>query len=375
MVGYELDGVFFRTVDLQAKVSGQVKLPLSFQYQGQMGVIVNTNKNEYWFAYAVVVSGGDTPKEDDRIMLSRVNAKNLQVIGEPVQLSQTRIGRNAFAGAHIAYSPKGGGAMAVWGERGREGISGEWGRSIYDDGTLSGEYPVITVGTNPISEGFGVPSIQYNEWTDSFFVPSGDWDGNAWITEIDLSGLIYDNQPALSPTAMAPSPWARLFGMKTAQAAAVGSFNITTTVTPYGAATFASKNYQTVVATKFQSSNAVGTSPIPAPPPPGPTTPRDLTALPKLINQIFVWSLGLGALLALLMVVLGGYYYMTSAGNAENATKGVEMIWGAVIGLALLFGSYLLLSTINPDLVKFNIDSLRGLDAPATTTTTPSTIR
>ena len=155
------------------------------------------NKNEYWFAYAVVVSGGDTPKEDDRIMLSRVNAKNLQVIGEPVQLSQTRIGRNAFAGAHIAYSPKGGGAMAVWGERGREGISGEWGRSIYDDGTLSGEYPVITVGTNPISEGFGVPSIQYNEWTDSFFVPSGDWDGNAWTRVVPTTAL--NNLGTISP--------------------------------------------------------------------------------------------------------------------------------------------------------------------------------
>jgi hypothetical protein len=93
---------------------------------------------------------------------------------------------------------------------------------------------------------------------------------------------------------------------------------------------------------------------------PGETLKPD--ALPKCINQIYVWSLGLGSLLALLMLILGGYTYMTAAGNAEQSGKGVEMIWSSVIGLALLFGAYLLLSTINPDLVKFNIDSLKGLD-------------
>ncbi len=96
-----------------------------------------------------------------------------------------------------------------------------------------------------------------------------------------------------------------------------------------------------------------------------PSSGNRAVALPKCINQVYVWSLGISALLAILMVVLGGYYYMTSAGNAENATKGVEMIWSAVIGLALLFGAYLLLNTINPDLVKFNTDSFNGLDCSA----------
>ncbi len=75
--------------------------------------------------------------------------------------------------------------------------------------------------------------------------------------------------------------------------------------------------------------------------------------LPLCVNQIYIWSLGVASLLALLMIVIGGYYYMTSSGNAEQASKGTEMIWSSVIGLALLFGAYLLLSTINPDLVNF----------------------
>lgn len=89
----------------------------------------------------------------------------------------------------------------------------------------------------------------------------------------------------------------------------------------------------------------------------------DPAQLPRCVNQIYVWSLGVAALLALLMMIVGGYYYMTSAGNAEQATKGVDMLWSSIIGLALLFGAYLLLNTINPDLVKFDAFSndIKGL--------------
>jgi hypothetical protein len=83
------------------------------------------------------------------------------------------------------------------------------------------------------------------------------------------------------------------------------------------------------------------------------------STLPQCINQIYIWSLGIGALLALLMTILGGYSYMTAAGNAERADSGKSYIWGSVIGLVLLFTAYLLLQTINPDLINFNIDALK----------------
>ncbi len=79
------------------------------------------------------------------------------------------------------------------------------------------------------------------------------------------------------------------------------------------------------------------------------------STFPKCISQIYIWSLGVAGLLALLMTVVGGYSYMTAAGNAERAQKGTEMIWASIIGLALLFGAYLLLNTINPNLVNFTI--------------------
>ena len=96
------------------------------------------------------------------------------------------------------------------------------------------------------------------------------------------------------------------------------------------------------------------------------------SALPRCINQIYVWSLGVAVLLALLMIVLGGYYYMTAAGNAEQAAKGKEFITGALIGVVILFCAYLLLNEINPDLVNFNLKSLEGLNSGPQT---PSNIR
>src|SRR6185436_6366733 len=84
--------------------------------------------------------------------------------------------------------------------------------------------------------------------------------------------------------------------------------------------------------------------------------------LPKCVNQIYIWSLGLAVLLALLMIVLGGYHIMTAGGNAEQSTKGKEYISSALIGVVILFCAYLLLHQINPDLVNFNINSLNGLN-------------
>ncbi len=366
-----------RTVDGEGRISAPVTVSQSFQYQGQAGITYNSKNNEYWIAYAAVVSGNDTAAEDDRIMLARLNAETFQKVGSDVQLNATNPGRNRFSGAHIAYSPQGG-AMVIWMEREREGVAGTWGRTVYDDGTLSDEYPVITINSNPLatSEGFSSSGVAYNEWTESFFVSSGDWDGNAWLTEIHLSGSIYDTKLVLSVrAAMTPSFWTKLLKIKTAIAAAVGSFNITSAATPYGAVTLASRNYSSVVGAQYLSANSPSSS--------GPRNTThfpadgagDLTAIPTLISKIYIWSLGIAGLLALLMTVIGGYSYMTAAGNAERAQKGTEMIWGAIIGLALLFGAYLLLNTINPNLTNFSVRSVTSLfpaPLPGAPTTVPA---
>jgi hypothetical protein len=91
------------------------------------------------------------------------------------------------------------------------------------------------------------------------------------------------------------------------------------------------------------------------------------------ISQVYIWSMGAAGILALLMIVVGGYITLTAAGNAERSSRGKSYIFSSLLGLALLFGAFLLLNTINPDLTNFNLDSINQLNTTPTssTTTTP----
>jgi hypothetical protein len=50
------------------------------------------------------------------------------------------------------------------------------------------------------------------------------------------------------------------------------------------------------------------------------------------------------------MIMVGGYMYMTSAGNSASTGKAKGIITDALIGLILALCSWILLNTINPDL-------------------------
>jgi len=71
------------------------------------------------------------------------------------------------------------------------------------------------------------------------------------------------------------------------------------------------------------------------------------------------------------MVVYGGYLVMLSAGNAEQATKGKEMIFSAIVGMLILFTAYLILNTINPDLVRLEVRGILDSTPNLPSTTQP----
>lgn len=78
--------------------------------------------------------------------------------------------------------------------------------------------------------------------------------------------------------------------------------------------------------------------------------------LPSYINTIYQFALGISGLLALGMIVAGGVYYTVSAGNSSRQGDAKSMITSAIWGLVLLFGSYLILNTINPQITKMGLD-------------------
>ena len=94
--------------------------------------------------------------------------------------------------------------------------------------------------------------------------------------------------------------------------------------------------------------------------------------LSQQIANFYQWALGIGGLVALGIIVFGGILYTVSAGNASKQDDAKQWITGALIGLLLLFGSYLILNTINPELTKLNDLKLIVNEAAQKTSTPPS---
>ncbi len=70
------------------------------------------------------------------------------------------------------------------------------------------------------------------------------------------------------------------------------------------------------------------------------------------IEKIYIYLLGLVGIAALIMFIIGGIMYMTARDNASQVGTAKNYLWNAVLGLVLALVSWLLLNTINPDLVK-----------------------
>lgn len=78
-------------------------------------------------------------------------------------------------------------------------------------------------------------------------------------------------------------------------------------------------------------------------------------------QYIFNFAIFSAALIALLVLIYAGFQYFISAGNAEKLKDAKDRILAALIGLLILFGSYLILWTINPNLIVFNLPRLRPI--------------
>jgi len=83
-----------------------------------------------------------------------------------------------------------------------------------------------------------------------------------------------------------------------------------------------------------------------------PNVPAPSGGLPQYINYLFIFGLGLIAFLALGQMMIGGLTYILAAGNVAKVEDAKNTIQQALLGLGLLLVSYLLLYTINPDLVN-----------------------
>lgn len=73
------------------------------------------------------------------------------------------------------------------------------------------------------------------------------------------------------------------------------------------------------------------------------------------LGGMFNLAIGFAAVLAVFMIVLGGFEYMIKEAVPEKLGA-MERIKGAMLGLILALVSFLLLKTIDKDLVEFNLN-------------------
>jgi len=74
--------------------------------------------------------------------------------------------------------------------------------------------------------------------------------------------------------------------------------------------------------------------------------------LAERVTNFYNYALGLGALLALGVILYGGLAYSASAGNPSRITEAKEWIKHAIFGLILLFSIFIFLQILNPDLLN-----------------------
>lgn len=80
--------------------------------------------------------------------------------------------------------------------------------------------------------------------------------------------------------------------------------------------------------------------------------------LPGYVKSIINAGLILIVLSAVFMVTVGGFLYLTSAGNTSKAGTAKSIIQDSLIGLGLAMLAYLILYIINPDLVNLRLSQL-----------------
>jgi len=66
----------------------------------------------------------------------------------------------------------------------------------------------------------------------------------------------------------------------------------------------------------------------------------------SLIKTVINWLLGIAFGVAVLFLIIGGFWYITSAGNEETAEKGKNTAINAIIGIVMIILSYVIVNVV-----------------------------
>jgi len=80
------------------------------------------------------------------------------------------------------------------------------------------------------------------------------------------------------------------------------------------------------------------------------------------LNQIIAWFyyfvISISGIAVFVMLVWGGFTWLTSAGSPAKITDAKDRIYSAFLGLLLILASYLIIQVINPELTVLKLPGL-----------------
>ena len=91
----------------------------------------------------------------------------------------------------------------------------------------------------------------------------------------------------------------------------------------------------------------------------------DILKIPFLadyIKGVYKYAVSIVSIIAVVMIMVGGLTWLTAGGSGERIRKAKETISGSVIGLFLVFGSYVLLNSISTNLTDLGNTNVKYIE-------------
>lgn len=73
---------------------------------------------------------------------------------------------------------------------------------------------------------------------------------------------------------------------------------------------------------------------------------RENVDVAAVARKVINWALYLAAIIAVIFIIIGGFMYITSAGDQTKATKGRQTLVNALIGLTLVVLAYIIVQIV-----------------------------
>ncbi|MBL1434141.1 hypothetical protein COB87_001020 [Candidatus Wolfebacteria bacterium] len=86
--------------------------------------------------------------------------------------------------------------------------------------------------------------------------------------------------------------------------------------------------------------------------------PEDQANIGSFVNKLYQYGVGIGAILAVLVIMYGGFQYMTSE-VVGNKSEGRAAITRAILGLMLLLSPVIVFGVINQDILNLDLNLSR----------------